>query len=202
MIHTVLFDLGNVLVPLDFDRAYRAASRRTGLSEREVAHLLHDSGLSGPYERGEMTSREFHRRMDSLLGLGYAYEPFRHLWCDMFRPEALVDEALLDELDPQVRIAILSNTNELHWEWIRERYPVVRRFEKAVLSYEVGALKPDPAIYAATLEAVGARPEECFFTDDKPENVEGARAVGIQAETFVGVEPLREQLAALGLLRK
>jgi glucose-1-phosphatase len=201
MIRTVFFDLGNVLAPLDFDRAYRRAARLTGLNEREVARLLEESGLSVPYESGWISSAEFHRRTDELLGLGLGFEDFGALWCDMFGDEALVSEDLIHELESVVRVAMLSNTNELHFHSLRDRFPVVRRFATTVLSYEVGAMKPAPAIYVAAMEATGSRPHECFFTDDRPENVEGARALGIHAEVFEGEGKLREQLAALGLLR-
>src|SRR5690606_33688103 len=119
----------------------------------------------------------------------------------MLQGEPLVEESLLDQLRPGVRTAILSNTNELHWDWVVERYPLVRRFKTAVLSHEDGAMKPEAAIYEAALEAVGARAEQCFFTDDRPDNIEGARALGIQAELFAGAGPLRDRLQRLGLLR-
>ncbi len=199
MIRTVLFDLGNVLTPVDFDRAYRKASRLTGLSEREVARLLEECGLLVPYESGRISSAEFHRGVDDLLGVGMDFDDFGSLWCDIFGDEELVGEELLDELESSVRVAMLSNTNELHFHWLREKYPVVRRFDTTVLSYEVGAMKPAREIYEAALEATGSKPEECFFTDDRPENIEGARALGIHAEVFEGEAKLREQLAALGL---
>lgn len=201
MIRTVFFDLGNVIVPLDFDRAYRKASRLTGLSEREIARLLDESGLAVPYENGWITSQEFHRRTEELLGLGLSFEDFGSLWGDMFGDTPLIDEAFLDALAPGVRFVMLSNTNELHFQWIREKYPVVQRFDDTVLSYEVGAMKPEPKIYHAALEMAGSKPEECFFTDDKPENIVGARAVGIRAEVFEGADKLREQLAALGAMQ-
>lgn len=200
MIRTILFDLGNVIVPLDFDRAYRKAARLSGLSEREVAKLMAESGLAVPYECGWISSQEFYRRTEQLLGLGLSFEDFGSLWGDMFGDEPLLGEEFLDELAPGVGFAMLSNTNELHFQWIREKYAVARRFETTILSYEVGSMKPEAKIYEAALEATNSRPEECFFTDDKPENIEGARTLGIHAEVFEGAGKLREQLAALGAI--
>jgi putative hydrolase of the HAD superfamily len=200
MIRTVLFDLGNVIVPLDFDRAYNKAALLSGLNKREVAKLMAESGLAVPYECGWITSKEFHRRTEQLLGLGLSFEDFGVLWGDMFGDEPLLGEHFLDELAPGVGFAMLSNTNELHFDWIRNKYPVARRFETTILSYEVGSMKPDARIYQAALEATGSRPEECFFTDDRAENIEGARALGIHAEVFEGAGKLREQLAALGAM--
>lgn len=72
-------------------------------------------------------------------------------------------------------------------------------FDAQVFSYQVGALKPDPATYRAALEALGAHAAETLFVDDAPANVAGARAVGLQAHLFVGPEALRRELAAWGL---
>jgi putative hydrolase of the HAD superfamily len=69
-----------------------------------------------------------------------------------------------------------------------------------VLSYEVKAMKPDPRIYAAAVEAARCAPQECFFTDDIPEYVEGARRAGIDAVVFEGQEALERELAARGVL--
>jgi putative hydrolase of the HAD superfamily len=199
MIRTLLFDLGDVLVKLDFDRAYRAAAKLCGGGPDEVRRLLRESDLAGPYERGEIDSPEFHRRCDSLLGLGLDFDGFSGLWGDMFSPDELVSREFVRALGDRYRLAILSNTNELHYEWLRREYPILGLFPRAVLSYEVGAMKPSPAIYQAALEATGSRAEECFFTDDRGENVEAARALGIRAEVFRGQAALEEALRDAGV---
>jgi putative hydrolase of the HAD superfamily len=94
---------------------------------------------------------------------------------------------------------LLSNTNDLHFRFIRERYPLLRHFDAFVLSYEVKAAKPDPRIYAAAIEAAGCAPHECFFTDDVEAYVDGARRAGIHAEQFTGYENLKGHLAGLGV---
>jgi HAD superfamily hydrolase (TIGR01509 family) len=60
-------------------------------------------------------------------------------------------------------------------------------------------MKPSPAMYQAALEATGSRAEECFFTDDRAENVEAARALGIRAEVFRGQAALEEALRDAGV---
>ena len=92
---------------------------------------------------------------------------------------------------------MLSNTNPLQWDYLRDgRYPVmavgdpVSAFDWAIVSYEVRAMKPGPEIYAAAARRAGAAPEDVFFTDDRLENVEGARAAGLDAVQFVDPESL------------
>ena len=200
MIRTLLFDLGNVLVGLEFERAYRAAADLSGRSPDEIRDLLRTSNLAVPYECGRIDSAEFHRRAVELLGLRLDFDGFARLWGDMFADRPLVQDALLDEAARRCRMAILSNTNELHFLDIRRRYPLLEKFQDYVLSYEVGAMKPAPRIYEAALEATGSAASECFFTDDKPENIEGARRLGIDAELFRGEADLREHLRRRGVL--
>ena len=199
MIRTILFDIGDVLVKLDFDRAYRAAAGLRGGAPEEVRRLLREADLSGPYERGEIDSHEFHRRCEELLRLGLDFESFKRLWGDMFSPAELVSPDLIEALRRKYRLALLSNTNALHYEWLQREYRVLSLFPQAVLSYEAGAMKPSPAIYEAALRMTGSSPEECFFTDDRAENVEGAQAMGIHAVPFRGQRALEGALRLAGV---
>jgi putative hydrolase of the HAD superfamily len=199
MIRALLFDLGDVLVKLDHDRVYRAAAAHCGKAPEEVRRLLAESGVSFPYERGEIDCAELHRRCESLLGLGLDFQAFADLWSDMFSGDELLSPDLLQALGRRYNLAIVSNTNTLHYERIRREYPVVDLFPLAILSYEVGSMKPSPEIFRAALEAVGSRPEECFFIDDRAENVEGARKLGIQANLFRGQAALEEAMREAGV---
>ena len=80
-----------------------------------------------------------------------------------------------------------------------EAYPILHQFHHLVLSHEVQAMKPEPAIYAAALAEAQADPGECFFTDDIAAYVEGARQAGMQAEQFLGYEKLLGDLRARGV---
>jgi HAD superfamily hydrolase (TIGR01509 family) len=95
---------------------------------------------------------------------------------------------------------LLSNTNRIHFEGILANYPLLRHFDRYVLSYEVGAMKPDTLIYEKAIKAAGCRPEECFFTDDIEEYVEGAKRMGIDAVQFQSAAQIREELSLRGVL--
>ena len=82
------------------------------------------------------------------------------------------------------RLVLLSNTNAIHFEMIRADAASCGISTALVLSHEAGAMKPTPLIYQKAVEAAGCLPEECFFTDDIPEYVEGARRYGIDAVQF------------------
>lgn len=199
MIRTLIFDLGDVLVGLDFDRAYRAAAKLNGRPAEEIPEMIRRADLTAPYERGEVSSEQFHRRFTAELELDVSYEDFGRLWGDMFQPEPLIGDAVLEALARERRLLLLSNTNELHFEWLQARYPLLGRFDDFVLSHRVGVMKPGAEIYEEALRRADCAPNECFFTDDQPGNVAGARRAGIDAEVFRGPEALFDQLRARGV---
>ena len=98
------------------------------------------------------------------------------------------------------QIRVLSNTNALHFEMLRESYGhLLRHFDDLVLSYEVRAMKPQPEIYQAAVECAGCLPEECFYTDDIAAYVAAARAMGIDGVQFHSCEQIEGELRARGI---
>ena len=93
-----------------------------------------------------------------------------------------------------------SNTNDLHADQFRRQFAeTLAHFDKLVLSYEVGHIKPSTAFYLACAEAAGADPGDCVFIDDLPENVEGARAAGLVGMLYESTEGLIRDLGSLGV---
>jgi putative hydrolase of the HAD superfamily len=95
--------------------------------------------------------------------------------------------------------AILSNMGDNVLENMLREFAWLSRFDALVWSYQLRMAKPDPAIYCHVLERLGVQPEETLFLDDRLENVEAARALGIEAIEFSTVEQLRADLIASGL---
>jgi HAD superfamily hydrolase (TIGR01509 family) len=73
-------------------------------------------------------------------------------------------------------------------------YPIIDNFDGIVISAEVGVMKPAPKIYRLAAESVGVEAAEALFVDDVMANVEGARAVGMEAVHFTNPELARQQL--------
>ena len=199
MIRALLFDLGNVLVGLDFDRAYRAAAKQGPYSPDEIRARLRDARIADPFERGEMSSQEFYRRCIDLLGLELSFDRFSELWGDMFVKEPLLDDELVESLAGQYRLVVVSNTNELHMRFIEREYRILRHFKHFVLSHEVGAMKPNRRFYEQALETAKAPPEQCVFIDDRRENILGAEAMGIPSIRFEGQDCLIAALKSAGV---
>ena len=193
-VKTVIFDLGNVVVPFDIQRGYVALQAHCRHSSAEIASLVRASGIVPRFEAGQMSPRDFVARFSEALGLDIGYERFCELWNGIFLPGELVPDALLAGLHQRYRLLALSNTNALHFETVRRAYPILKHFDDCVLSFEVGAAKPDPAIYQAALARARCLPHECFFTDDVPLYVEAAKQAGMEAVRFESV-PQFERMA-------
>jgi len=196
----VIFDLGRVIINFDFERGYRALEGLCPYPAAEIPGRIFGAGLVRSLETGLIEPREFYAQFSRLLNLTIDYSRFCEIWNCVFT-QPLLPESLLESLAARYRLVLLSNTNPIHFEWIRADIPhLLRHFHGMALSYEVKAMKPQPEIYRAALALAQCRPEECFFTDDIPEYVEGARRLGIDAVQFESGEQIERELRARAIL--
>ena len=194
MKRAILLDLGRVIVPFDFSIGYKLMHQRTGLAPELIRERIRATGLVPRFETGLIEPRDFVETLMQDTGLNIPFADFCEIWSSIFSREILIPEDWIEALHSRYRTVLVSNTNALHFEMIRANYPFLRHFDALVLSYEVKAMKPDPAIFAAAVAAARCAPEECFFTDDIPEYVEGARRFGIDAVPFRGAPQLAADL--------
>jgi glucose-1-phosphatase len=197
----IIFDLGKVLVHFDFKLGYAQLEQLCPHAAAEIPKRLAGTGLVQKFESGLIEPRDFVEKLTKILDLDVDFDRFCGIWSCIFS-ETLVPESLLETLAAHHRLVLLSNTNAIHFEMIRKTYPFLRHFHDLVLSYEVKAMKPEEAIYRAAIQKAGCLPEECFYTDDIAEYVEGARRMGIDAVQFQGAEQLERELAARNILTR
>jgi putative hydrolase of the HAD superfamily len=199
MIKAIIFDLGRVIVPFDFQRAYAMIENRYGVPKAQISAALSQTDLVRRFESGEIEPRDFVRQISAHLKLDVTYEAFCEIWSSIFSPETLIPEEMLRGIARNYRLVLLSNTNAIHFEMIREKYPHIQHFHALVLSYKAGALKPLPLIYEKAVEAANCLPQECFFTDDIQAYVEAACALGIDAVQFQSVAQVERELRKRGV---
>jgi putative hydrolase of the HAD superfamily len=199
MYKAVVFDLGRVLVDVDFQPGYRALARACPHAAERIPRIIAATGLVERLETGLVEPRAFFEELRALLSLRLDYGAFCTVWNDIFT-DPLIPESMLEGLAARYRLLLLSNTNALHFELIRERYRShLRHFHALVLSHEVHAMKPDPRIYRAVVERAACLPGECYYTDDIPAFVEGGKAAGLDAVRFENLEQLQHEMAARGI---
>jgi putative hydrolase of the HAD superfamily len=199
MIDTFLFDMGNVLLFFSHERMCRQIAAVCGLAPAEIQRLFFDSGIQRDVERGRMTEASLHALLEQAAGRSLDFDALIEAASDIFEPNRDIFP-VIDSLRAQGRrLLILSNTSESHFRYVREKFNLPAHFDDFVLSYEVGEMKPDEAIFKAALTAAGCAPDRCFYTDDISEYVSAARQHGIRAEVFTGVPALVDQLRHLGV---
>ncbi len=199
MIRAIVFDLGNVLIPFDWKRGYEAFAQASLYPADEVRRRIKETDLFESFELGRVEPRIAAGRISSLLGLNVTFDQFRRIWSSIFLPESILGEDMLAGLHTRYRLLLLSNTDAIHYGWIRENYPILRHFDDAVLSFELGLRKPEPGIYRDAVARACCEPGEMFFTDDREENVVGARQVGIDAVQFQSAGQLEQELHDRGV---
>ncbi|MGD0773593.1 MAG: HAD family phosphatase [Candidatus Solibacter sp.] len=195
----ILFDLGRVLIDFDFRRGYRALEGLCPYTAEEIPRRLAGTGLVDRFETGLVEPREFVDQMCGILDLQVDYDQFRRIWSSIFT-DPLIPESMLEGLGRRYPLVLVSNTNALHFEMLRETYhPLLRHFDALVLSHEVHAMKPRVEIFQAAVDLAGCRAEECFYTDDIPAYTEAARRMGIDAVTFASRMQLEGEMRGRGI---
>ena len=197
-----LFDLGNTLIKLAYERVLENICRNATCSRDQLVDVLEDAGGYRDMERGAITFPEFYAYICDHTGYRGSIRDFQRIWSDFFDGTIPGMEALLERVREKYRVAFLSNSNEVHAEVIPRQFAsLFRRDDRFVFSHRFRVAKPDPEIFRRALEVLGAaQPQQVVFIDDLIENVMAARSIGIQAFQFVETEQLRGELEAEGLL--
>ena len=200
-IKAIIFDLGNVLIDFDHHVAAKKLSKLTNKTGEEIYNLFFDSPVTHDFESGKISPEDFFSKVKATLNLSMSYDQFVPVWNEIFffSEKNLQVFNIANELKKRYRIALLSNINILHFEYIKETFPVLEAFHDIVVSFEVHLIKPEPAIYKRTLEILSASADETFYTDDRKELVESAGTLGINSFQFIGVEDLKNDLKACGI---
>lgn len=192
-----IFDLGNVIVDIDFNRVLGAWS---DFSRVPLATLKQNFAMSDTFhqhERGEISDEEFAERFCHELDLPLSYEQFSHGWQAVFvaiRPEVI--DIMQKLRDRGHRVVVLSNTNRLHTTFWPDEYPEVRAAaDEIYLSQEMGMRKPEARIYQAVLQAEGFSAADAVFFDDNADNIEGANQLGITSVLVTGKETIPNYFA-------
>jgi HAD superfamily hydrolase (TIGR01509 family) len=195
---TVIFDLGGVLLNVDFMRACARLEARGAAPAAVIHAAIHGGAEKLGFDSGRLSPQEFAARFCAAIGLHLPYVEFAEIWCDIFEEQREVTE-LLDELAGKADLMLLSNTDPLHFSYASSRYGFFDKFRGLVLSYEVGHAKPARQIFERALELCGPQARRIYF-DDVPEYVRAARACGLPAQQFVDAATLRRDLQQFGVL--
>ena len=186
MIRNIIFDLGGVIITLDQPQAIRRF-KALGLADAdERLDAYTQGGIFGDLERGAITAEDFRRELSLLVGREVSYDECRYGWLGYCHelPQRNLD-ALVRLRREGYRLLLLSNTNPYMMSWVMspdfdgQGHSLEHYMDACYCSYEMGMMKPDPAIFSRVLAVEQISPAETLFVDDGPRNVNVASQLGI-----------------------
>ena len=196
MAKTIIFDMGGVLVHLDWEQV---CAPLAGLSAKNAASVRREV-VNGPIVKTAMTGQVgpegFHAALCERLEIELPYQDFLRIWVRLLRANGEI-VPLVERLKPVHSLVLASNTDPIHYTYSNQHFEVLGHFEQRFLSYELGLLKPEPAFFRHVLGSLGVEADDCVFIDDSLENVESARGVGMTALHFTGYQNLQSSLTAI-----
>ena len=195
---TVIFDLGGVLVSVDFMRACRRLEATGAASAADIYETIAKGEDKAAFDSGRLSPQQFAARLCAAVGARISYTEFAEIWCDIFAEQTEVTR-LLAPIAQKADLILLSNTDPLHFDYVRRGYDFLAKFGRTLLSYEVGHAKPARQIFERAKGAV-AKGGRMIYFDDVPEYVAAARACGLRAEQYVDADKLRRDLQRFGVL--
>jgi putative hydrolase of the HAD superfamily len=195
------FDLGNVLLYFDHRRACRQVAEVAGVSPERVWEVVFASGLEDRYEAGQVSTREFYETFCRETRSRPPLDELAHAASAIFEVNCGVKAVLAQLAAAGCRLGLLSNTNEIHWNYFAGgRYALIPDvFEVLVLSFRVGVMKPQAGIFRAAAEMAGVEPGQIFYVDDVPGHVTAARQAGFDAVQYTTTPALVEALWQRGV---
>lgn len=200
-IKCVMFDIGKTIVGYDlllFGKTLKDRLGYTKLSPEEIRAIVFNEEAYHLYERGELTTEEFYRRVVKKLDSeDITFEEFKTAFCSIFFPNKGIRK-ILREVNRNHKILFISNLSKLHWEMALSEHELIKEYFpepwQQVLSFKVRSQKPEAKIFLDALANAEVTPNQVLFLDDKEINVEGFRQIGGNSRRYCCVEHSIEYL--------
>jgi len=194
-ITVILFDLGRVLMHIDFDAFPHGLGLYTG-EEREP-YRIPAARLVRTYESGAMTTDEFIDALHAMFDARFTRARILDAWNAIIVRDNDDIVPFVRRVQRRYRTALLSNTSASHWEKVMRVSSLVPSIEHRFTSFGLGVLKPDRRAYDHVVATLGVAPHHILFIDDLPENVSGAVGAGLRGITYQNVPQLLSETTFL-----
>lgn len=196
----LVYDLGKVLVEFDWMIVVNRLAEKTGKTISDFQQLLTNPKLLLDYESGKLTTQQFFKRVQEMIGYEDTLDSFKQDFGDMF-----TENTQMTDLQKQIRSSgtptfILSNTNEIAIDFIKKKFPFFGNFDGYIYSYVEMSMKPEEKIYRAIERISGKSGHQIAFIDDNQANVEGAKVLGWTAHQHTSYESTKDFFKSIGLL--
>lgn len=196
-IRNLVFDLGGVLINLDFDGCLNAF-RKVGFTDIDKqVRQFRGEGFFSEFELGDITPTAFRETIRQKVNLALTDSEIDSMWNLMLCDIPCEKLELLLNLRQHYMVFLLSNTNQIHWNYISEQkfnyhgFSANDFFERTFLSFEMHKAKPEKEIYLQMMEDAHIIADETFFIDDSEANCKAAASLGIHTHHYQIGEDLR-----------
>ena len=181
-VQAVCFDVGNVLVEVDI--AYAIAGLGLRVDERlsQKIQAIGQWETYDAFERGHLLEAQFLHALSTHLAVELHHTELVAWWNSSLRKMVDGVEPVVRELIGRMPVYALTNTNPLHFDYFTRHMPLFHSFDRVIASFHVGHRKPETQLFTAAARLIGYAPADILFIDDLRTNIDGAKAVGYQAE--------------------
>ena len=196
----LLFDLGRVVLDIDFGNVMSVWAGHAGCTPDELAGRFAMNDSFKHHEVGRIDDAAFFASLRQSLGIGITDDQFLEGWNAIFAGEMPGIAPLLARAGKRLPLYAFSNTNPAHIAHFSKTYPdVLGHFRQVFLSSTIGLRKPEAEAYDHVVKAIGVPASRILFFDDSAANIEGARARGLAAVHVTSTDDVVKALSALGI---
>jgi len=196
----LLFDIGRVVLDIDFNKVMTCWAGHAGCTPAELAGRFVVDDSFKHHEVGQIDDAAFFHNLRTSLGIGISDEQFLEGWNAIFAGEMPGISGMLAKAGQRLPLYAFSNTNPAHVAHFSRAYAdVLGHFREIFLSSSIGLRKPDAEAYDHVVKAIGVPASRILFFDDTAANIEGARSRGLAAVHVTSMDDVAEALAALGI---
>jgi len=187
------------LIRFDHNISAKKIANLFHLDSEKVRSLFFDSELTRLFEKGLISNKEFHSRVAELLGIKISFNDFAAIWNDIFWED---EEScrIARQLKQDYKLLLLSNVNRMHFDHVVKKFDIIKIFDDLVLSFIVGAMKPERPIFEEAVKKAGVDRSAILYIDDRDDLVKEANRLGIESIKYEGAQKLEQDLKERGIL--
>jgi putative hydrolase of the HAD superfamily len=199
-IKCIIFDLGDVIIDLDFSRFFNEVITPSPLNKPKTPIMLEFFRQSDTYHQGKITDKEFYQQACEILQVcmlnqSEFFDAFNSIIANLNLE--LIEVIRTIRQFNKIRIICMSNINSSHWNYLKkQKWDIWELFDEFILSHEIQMTKPDPNIFKYAIKKEGCKPQEILFIDDGMNNVRAASELGIKGIRYFDIENLLDDLKA------
>jgi putative hydrolase of the HAD superfamily len=201
-IKNIIFDLGGVLYDIDYrimENAFKKLVFSSGNNELIYSRTMQDE-LFDAFETGKIEKRDFKNALCQKYSFECTQVEFESAWNAMLLGLFPFSTEITRNLSEKVHLTLLSNTNELHYEFISpECKPLFDSFSVCYFSHKIGMRKPQAEIFQKVLSEQKYKPEETLYFEDSPQHIEMAALLGIHTVFVTPETKIKHELQRFGL---